>query len=272
MAALFDVSLEYIADRFSITSRTCYYSSQQPRIQPLKKHVRAQMRPQAGTLRLLIRVVRLYAARIMQYAETWQGGNYKGLAWFICQQSSNKLSPPFSTLIAQTLYHDGFRTERNNLDFEDDRIPTLQNQSDLTADRIRVVYLRGLLTPECILDIGSRLSINPEYFRRHLNFLQLSKRNHFDLPTSQSSARHFPCFKIITICIRQQPIRLSELRDARKQEREAVKRYQRDLAINITPGEPIIRRYSVLNANLIAVEQNVSVAFTRGKEGECYST
>jgi hypothetical protein len=219
-------------------------------------------------------VARSYAARIVQYAETWQGGNYKGLASYIGQQLTKKPPPtvPLATVTIQTIGPDGSRTEKNNNGNICDLWPSQRSQTGGSADSMHLVHLRGFLTPKCILDTGSQLSIDPEYFRRHLSFLQTRKRDHFDTFTSRSSARRFPCFKINTICIRQQPIRPSEVILARKQEREALTRYQRDITMDVIPGEPIARRYSVLNESVVAIEQHVSVCVKHRKDGDCYGT
>jgi hypothetical protein len=215
-------------------------------------------------------VVHPYFHGILKYASTWEGLNYWDFALYLRPRPGCKERPStdFRTVTIQTTGSDGSKTERNNVDNSSDLWPTQPDPGDVNADRIHIVHLRGLLTPSCILDVASQLKINPEYFRRHMNFLPQSIQV-FDMPTSRSSALKFPCFKINTIC-RGAPSYGFELDWSRAAERGVLRRHYADVNSTMIPGDSIARRILVLDKGLVALEQHVSVSVKHRKDGRCY--
>jgi hypothetical protein len=206
----------------------------------------------------------------VKYARTWEGLNYKHFARYLSPRSGRKERPStdFRTVTIQTTRSDGSKTERNNVDNSSDLWPTQPDPGDLNADRIHIVHLRGLLTPSCILDVGSQLKIDPEYFRRHMNVLPQSLEA-FDMTTSRSSALKFPCFKINTIC-GGVPSYGFELDRSRAAERGVLRRHHEYVNSTMIPGDSIARRFLVLDKGLVALEQHVSVSVKHRKDGRCY--
>ncbi|MCJ1430724.1 hypothetical protein MMC27_000074 [Xylographa pallens] len=205
-----------------------------------------------------------YVDRICDYANTWTGANYRGLSWYL-KQSTISDAAVFTFMIIRTFSNDSGRPSPDAEFKGREDLPIFRSLPAPDAEHLQLVFLRGLLTPEWLREVGTHFSVDPEFFRRHLDFLQLGRRNYFELPAAPSSTRKFLSFTITTICTRQNPIRATEVPVTRRNELDAIRRFQRSIASKATSGEPIVRRYHVLDERVIVIEQKISIAVKRSK-------
>lgn len=130
----------------------------------------------------------------------------------------------------------------------------LARNSALKSGNAQLLFLRGFPSREWLNFLGSYYSVDPEYFRRHLAFMD-SKDLH-DLPALPSASRSLFQLKVTTIFAREVPISLDEVERSRKEEMDLVQNHQRQMGDII--GESIVRRYSVHNETTFSVEQHIS--------------
>ena len=116
--------------------------------------------------------------------------------------------------------------------------------------------IRGLSTARWLNLLGSQLRISPEYFRRHLDFLE--PKNYYDLPAPQSSLRDIVHIKITTICTREVPITQQQIEHERREEREVIVKHQQQLAQHGKLGDSIVRRFAIHNKTVFTLQQNIS--------------
>ena len=129
----------------------------------------------------------------------------------------------------------------------------------------RLIFMRGFPSPGWIGVLGSTCSINPEYFRQHLDFLQTKK--FYDLPSLPSHSNCVIRLKITSICSRNVPIGIDALSQIRETETNVTRKYQRLLDQTGLVGGSIIRRLSVHNESLFTLEQTISCWFKRDEKG-----
>ena len=129
----------------------------------------------------------------------------------------------------------------------------------------RLIFLRGHSCRNWLLELGAQYRIDPEYFRRHLNFLQSVES--YDLPTLPSSSRNIIQLRIITICSREVPLTQDQIEDSRREETKAVQRHQQHLEANGSVGDSMIRRISTHGETTFTLEQEVSLCVKRKNGG-----
>jgi hypothetical protein len=128
----------------------------------------------------------------------------------------------------------------------------------------RLLFLRGFPSPDWLNLIGSRHRVDPEFFRRHLNFIQ--PPDSFDLPATPLSSSNFLTLPVITIGQRRKGftgINLSVLED-RERSANDMAIYLRGLSIADVVGQSIVRKFFIHDATYFTIEQDVSV-YVRGQ-------
>lgn len=126
-----------------------------------------------------------------------------------------------------------------------------------TASSIgQLIFIRGYSNSEWLLPLSAQLRIDPEFLRRHLDFLQ--PKNYYDLPPLPSTFLQGFSLKFITICNRSIALTLDQLHDLQWEEENAVKNHQRNLRAHGRTGASIIRRWSVHDEWTHTLEQSIS--------------
>ena len=213
-----------------------------------------------------------YAITVNSYSERPKeaflhaGLHYRRLAQFLRPaQTPRPVTPSAPAPFIHVVVHDWSKTGRipNCYDTESG----LQNLAQLPPPepgKVRLIFLRGYSSRDWILQLGAQYRIHPEYFRRHLDFLQ--PQEFYDLPTLPSSSRNVLQLRIVTICTREVAFTQEQIENSRIEEIKAVKTHQRHLGE--TAGESIIRRYSIHGESIFTLEQEVSLCIKR-KNGGC---
>jgi len=132
-------------------------------------------------------------------------------------------------------------------------------------DSARIVFIRGYSSREWLLQVGAQYRVDPEYFRRHMDFLQTS--DFYDLPALPSCSRNILHLRLVTICVRELPWTQTEIEELRREEAASVKRYQRRLGENGLVGESVVRNFSVHDASTFTLEQDITICVKRKNGG-----
>lgn len=206
-----------------------------------------------------------YLAAIKLHAERnkesflYPGVNYRFLSRFLTRSTQEHTSKNDSLLLphkfacVHTFKNDG----RRELDgFDDNNLVSFLHNEKPDPNHGSLVFLRGFPSPSWMTETGAFYKVDPEFSRRHLDFLKL--KNYHDLPGLQSDSRNSVQLNITTICTRSSAINRDQVLLARKEEYEEVVKHQKKLGLTGIVGESIIRKYSVHNETTFTIEQSIS--------------
>ena len=217
-----------------------------------------------------------YAEAIITHAERskalflYSGVNYKQLAHFLLPVT--KAAPSgLGRLVRQphkdyvSVVHIDPAGEKNVEYFESTQQGLFEGLALPQADYAQLVFISGHLSPEWLACIGCKFPLDPEFFRRHYDFMNY--KNLFDLPALPSASKDIVRLRIPTICNRSVTISLNDIERHRKDDREIIERYQKQLVSDGAAGDSIVRRFSLHNENDFTIEQNISICIKNKKKG-----
>ncbi|KAF2181562.1 hypothetical protein K469DRAFT_260224 [Zopfia rhizophila CBS 207.26] len=128
-----------------------------------------------------------------------------------------------------------------------------------------LIILRGWQPREWIRTLGAHCKIDPEFFRRHLEFIDSS--SYFDLPALPSSSRNLWRLRVTTICTKQSPLNVDEVRKQRDGDMDGVQNYMNTMRANERIGSSIVRKHAVISETTSIIEQDVSFCVQKRKSG-----
>ena len=128
-----------------------------------------------------------------------------------------------------------------------------------------MVFVRGHLSPEWLATLGCKYPLDPEFFRRHFDFMNY--KNLFDLPALPSASRNIVRLRIPTICTRSVPISLEDVKKYRRGDLKIVEKFQKQLLSDGRIGDSIIRNVSIHNEKDFTVQQDISICIKKKKHG-----
>ena len=216
-----------------------------------------------------------YAATVIAYSQRPEerfldcGPHFRSLAQFleppILQETPQYPNSHHTFLLS---IHLRPNKERHILQYDGATgLPVLSASPSLESNEAQLLFMRGFPSPEWLKRLGSRLRIDPEFFRCHLDFLR--SKDHYDLPGLPHTSNSMLHFKITTICTRQTAMSPLEVQKSRLEEVKLVRNHQRQMC---DVGDSILRRYSVHNETIFTIEQNISCFVGRSEDrwfGEC---
>lgn len=114
--------------------------------------------------------------------------------------------------------------------------------------------------------IGSICRIDPEHFRRHLEFL--SRKSYFSTPSLPSAAENIITLSFITLGSRHsEENSQNHIDQLRADGRKELKAYMHNLKCNVggdvKTGDSIVRRYSVHDGSHFSIEQEISISLKK---------
>lgn len=119
-----------------------------------------------------------------------------------------------------------------------------------------VIILGGNVSPSILNTLGTSCSIDPEFFRRHLNL----EKSDFSTPTLPSVPTNMFKLRYTTIGVRSQPTlppyELDQNSDDLSTDLHRQFRWQREMGCH---GESIIRRLHIYDDEYVSIEQDISL-------------
>jgi len=221
-----------------------------------------------------------YAQKIIAHAQrtkhvsVFPGQNYRGLADFLTRPYGPLARPRLRSKCHHdpalvTLYeHDREgRVAVQRLGPDPSDLAKVAAYADGSGISARFLFIRGLPNPDWLNHIGSPFRVDPEFFRRHLGFLE--PQEHFDLPCVPSASSHIFKLPIITIGMKMGHNISSAKSFTLKREEVCrnVEAYLRNIAHEPIAGQSIVRRVSVHDERYITLEQEVSGCIQRSADG-----
>ena len=135
-------------------------------------------------------------------------------------------------------------------------------ESNATTNGNQLLFLHGLPSPQWLNAIGGRYRVDPEFYHRHLDFQAIAGRaNYFTQPLLPSGLKNTIQLRVTTIGYLQgNKKKQSELDDLRLHCSEEMKAYFIPLKKDKwTPGDSVVRSFSIHDAEHWSIEQELSV-------------
>lgn len=133
----------------------------------------------------------------------------------------------------------------------------------------QIVFIRGYISPSWVCAIGSKYHIDPEFFRRHLDFLSTSVHTHsYGFPSLASSSNNIVRLCVSTILHRDNYVR-QDLPLQRSDQSTGLGRYKvQQLGSNKAfCGDSLVREYSTVCSHFSIIEQWISLCIMKRGSG-----
>lgn len=167
------------------------------------------------------------------------------------------------------VYHSGEKKwdVRRYSQMQHDAFSTATPPSDGGSGQL--VFIRGFISPSWVSAIGSKYSIDPEFFRRHLDFLSASIDRHaYSFPSLASSSDNIFRLCVNTIFHRDD-FGGQDLRSQRAEQAIELEKYkiQQLGSTRVCCGDSLVREYSTVCPCFSVVEQWISLCLSRTERG-----
>lgn len=137
--------------------------------------------------------------------------------------------------------------------------------SVLAGDSGQIVFIRGFISPSWVSAIGSKYNIDPEFFRRHMDYLSASiERHSYSFPSLASSSNN-----IIRLCVstllHRDDFGGQDLQSQRTDQSIELATYKiQQLGSNrVSCGDSVVREYSTVCSSFSVIEQWISLYITK---------
>ncbi|KAG9250044.1 uncharacterized protein F5Z01DRAFT_667467 [Emericellopsis atlantica] len=133
----------------------------------------------------------------------------------------------------------------------------------------QLVFIRGFLSPSWVSALGSKYNIDPEFFRRHMDFLSASIERHaYSLPSLASSSNNI--FRLcVSTLLHRDDFGGQDLLAQRSAKATELAGYKiRQLAsTKVRCGDSLVREYSTVCPSFSVIEQWISLCITKTEAG-----
>ncbi|KAJ5383487.1 hypothetical protein N7517_001398 [Penicillium concentricum] len=133
----------------------------------------------------------------------------------------------------------------------------------------QMVFIRGYISPSWVSVLGSKYNIDPEFFRRHMDFLSASIFRHsFGFPSLASASNNI--FRLcISTLLHREDFGGQDLQSQRSDQSAELKTYKlQQLAFTkVCCGDSLVREYSTVCSSFSVIEQWISICITKTDEG-----
>lgn len=139
----------------------------------------------------------------------------------------------------------------------------------LPAGAGQIVFIRGFISPSWVSVIGSKYNIDPEFFRRHMDFLSVSiDRHSYSLPSLASSSNNI--FRLcVSTLLHRDDFGGQDLQSQRSDQSTELGIYKRQQlgSTRVCCGDSLVREYSTVCSSFSVIEQWISLCITRTDGG-----
>ncbi|KAH8431047.1 uncharacterized protein LDX57_008708 [Aspergillus melleus] len=143
------------------------------------------------------------------------------------------------------------------------------NPSAPTGDSGEIVFLRGFLSPSWVAAIGSKYNADPEFFRRHMDFLSPSIDRHaYSFPSLASSSNNI--FRVcVNTILHRDDFGGQDLQSQRLHQSNELATYkvQQLGSTKVCCGDSLVREYSTVCSSFSVIEQWISFCVTKSNKG-----
>lgn len=133
----------------------------------------------------------------------------------------------------------------------------------------QIVFIRGFISPSWLSVIGSKYNIDPEFFRRHMDFLSPSVDRHaYSFPSLASSSNNI--FRLcVSTLLHRDDFGGQDIQEQRSDHSTQLGVYKRQQlrSTKVRCGDSLVREYSTLCSCFSVVEQWISLCITKTDRG-----
>ncbi|GKU13459.1 unnamed protein product [Fusarium langsethiae] len=137
------------------------------------------------------------------------------------------------------------------------------------GDSGQIVFIRGFISPSWLSAIGSKYNIDPEFFRRHMDFLSASIDRHaYSFPSLASSSNNI--FRLcVNTLLHRDDFGGQDLHSQRSDQSTELGTYkiQQLGSTRVRCGDSLVREYSTVCSCFSVVEQWISLCITKTDRG-----
>lgn len=218
-----------------------------------------------------------------RYSSTsvFPGNHYLDLAEWMLQErnllSSAKAKVDTKLFASESEHHHDLVVVYDNSDRKWAMHPYSQDEHEAfsTAGLVpedglsQIVFVRGFLSPSWVSAIGSKYQVDPEFFRRHMDFLSVSIDRHaYSSPSLASTSNNM--FRLcVSTLLHRDHFGEQDLHAQRKEQSLQLKTYkiQQLGNTNVSCGDSLVRNYSTLCSSFSVLEQWISICVTKQAKG-----
>lgn len=141
----------------------------------------------------------------------------------------------------------------------------------------QIVFIRGFISPSWVSVIGSKYNIDPEFFRRHMDFLSTSIHRHaYGFPSLASASNNI--FRLcVSTLLHRDDFGGQDLHSQRSDQSTQLGTYkiQQLRSTRICCGDSLVREYSTVCSCFSVIEQWISLCIVKADRGwvgkrQCY--
>ncbi|KAL7948776.1 hypothetical protein V8C42DRAFT_312303 [Trichoderma barbatum] len=133
----------------------------------------------------------------------------------------------------------------------------------------QMVFIRGFISPSWVSAIGSKYNIDPEFFRRHMDFLSASIDRHaYSTPSLPSSAKNL--FRLcVNTLLHRDDFGGQDLQSQRLEQSAELAKYKAQQlgSTRVCCGDSLVREYSTVCSSFSVIEQWISLCITKTETG-----
>jgi hypothetical protein len=133
----------------------------------------------------------------------------------------------------------------------------------------QLVFIRGFISPSWVSTIGSKYNVDPEFFRRHMEYLSANVDRHaYSFPSLVSSSNNI--FRLcVSTLLHRDGFGGQDLRSQRFAHSTELGIYKTQQlgSTKIRCGDSLVREYSTLCSYFSVIEQWISLCVTRTDKG-----
>ena len=133
----------------------------------------------------------------------------------------------------------------------------------------QIVFVRGFISPSWVSAIGSKYNIDPEFFRRHMDFLSVNTVRHaYSSPSLASSSDNI--FRLcVSTLLHRDDFGRQNLQSQRLDQSTEFGTYkiQQLGCTRVCCGDSLVREYSTVCSSFSVIEQWISICITRTDRG-----
>lgn len=133
-----------------------------------------------------------------------------------------------------------------------------------------LLFVCGHLSPSWLAEIGSKYRVDPEFFCRHLDFLDSSiYRSLSDSPSLVSTTNNIIHVYVTTVLTNALGLTRTSgsLLGHRELKKAEMSKYKRQLPKSAQCGDSLVRQYDVFGDHHSIIEQRVSICITENGDG-----
>lgn len=137
------------------------------------------------------------------------------------------------------------------------------------GDSGQIVFIRGFISPSWLAAIGSKYNIDPEFFRRHMDFLSASIDRHaYSFPSLASSSNNI--FRLcVNTLLHRDDFGGQDLHSQRSDQSTKLRTYKMQQlgSTRVRCGDSLVREYSTVCSRFSVMEQWISLCITKTDRG-----